>query len=1706
MKKLLPLFFLFLTSIVSAQIDVNPAGAPESAFTPQELIENVLLTNCATVNWIGEKTFTSGSNTNFGYFTDNGSAFPLSSGIVLSTGWINFLEGTNNSPQTINTVLNQVGDNDLQTLCDTNFPGVDVPTFDAVCFEFEITPDLNAISFSYIFASEEYDDFDPMMPDSSSECFTNTNQGLQDTFAILVSGPGIVPDPEFAGNPAATQWNNIAKVPASTQPVSVGTIHGNPTCTLNPNANNGLYNSIPIGTGDITLNGMTDILTASTSVTAGQTYRVKIVIGDRGDFQSDSAVFLLGSTIGLNVDLGPDLSIANGTAICGASHVLDAGPGGSTYTWTGPGGFSANTQTVNVTQDGVYTVDVSVGGCTESDSILVEFVQTPGAGRVDQSLSVCDDNFGAIDDEIGLFDLTIFSPVILAHPSNTGVNPADLNIIYYETEADAIANTNPIADPANYVNLNNNPQQIFFRVENINSPNCLSPYVSADHNFQVRVLSTPQISPVTDISVCDIDIDGSVTFDLTPQVNEAIGALNPADVVVDFYDSEADLLANVNPYPTTSATVTANPQTIWVRLSNSSSFGCFTYTSFEVTILDAPQIQALNDYEICDNDSVGNNTDGFVVFDLTTYNATVVNGQATVFSPTYHTTQADADAGTNPIANPATFANTTANMQTVFVRLEDSVNGCVNTAPLNLVVVPVPVLNNFTLIQCEVDAVIDGLTLFTLSEANTSLITSGVAADYIFSYHLTQAEADSFSNPLPNNYNNTSPNQIVFARVQENATGCYNVTQVTLTAVNNPVPPAELNLCDLNGDGVETFVLSNANAQITPSVPPGSTIVYYVSEFDAQQEQNSLPNMYTSISASQVIYYRVEDSGDCYGIGTLTLNANPLPIDNPSVTPYSLCSDDGTTAIFNLSSKDAEILNGQTGMTVTYYASQADAIADVNPHPMVYSNVTNPETVFFRIENNTTNCFSAGSSFQLIVNQNPPVVTPTPLRVCDVVTLGDGIEQFDLTVKNTEISGGNTNFAVTYYPTQADADNETNEILGLYTNSSNPETLFVRVEDVNTACYSTTTLEIRVDPLPTAVTPTDLYACDIDNNGIVSDFDLTSKDLEITNSNPNLSVTYHETATDAEQNLNALSSPYSNINFPFLQPIYARVVDANTQCFVVVTFNLVTVDSPQLDINVTPLALCDSDQDGMAVFDLTSKTTEILNGQPATMPVTFYETQANADAGINPIVNPNAYSNTTNPQTIFFRIENQDDGDPLTPTCFVVGSFDLIVNLPPVLQSPVPSIEVCDDDFYVPVTVTPTFVFDLTQNEDFILNGLSGLNFTYFDDDTNTLITDPTAWENITNADTVRVEVSDNNGCTSIVFFDVRVLPNPTPMPPSQTPDLEVCEGDGDETSVFDLTVNEAIITGGDPDVTVSYHETYDDANTDPPTTGIATPTSYTNTSNPQTIFVRVTNVNTGCYTITSFNLAVPIPSFDLGDDQIVCLDENGNTTGALPVLDTGLPNDGTYAFSWTLDGNAYPGNGPSITANAPGTYMVTVTDQSNPQCFTTDTVVVDTSTAPLSLTLEVTTEFFTTDDHTIVATVTGGGNYQYSLDNGPYQDSNVFTNVSVGAHTVTVIDINGCGQVSETVAVIGYKKFFTPNGDGYNETWQIVGVEALPSAEIFIFDRYGKLLKQLSPLGEGWDGTFKGNAMPSTDYWFKILYTQNGESKEFGAHFSLKR
>ena len=147
------------------------------------------------------------------------------------------------------------------------------------------------------------------------------------------------------------------------------------------------------------------------------------------------------------------------------------------------------------------------------------------------------------------------------------------------------------------------------------------------------------------------------------------------------------------------------------------------------------------------------------------------------------------------------------------------------------------------------------------------------------------------------------------------------------------------------------------------------------------------------------------------------------------------------------------------------------------------------------------------------------------------------------------------------------------------------------------------------------------------------------------------------------------------------------------------------------------------------------------------------------------------------------------------------------------------------------------------------------------------------------------------------------------------------------------------------------------------------------------------------------------------------------------------------------------------------------------------------------------------TQNNTVTVIATGDGDFEYALDNpdGPFQTENIFTNVTSGFHTIFVRDMNNCGLTEQVISVLGFPKYFTPNGDTFNDRWQVKGVNTVfnQGTNIQIFNRYGKLLTQFTNDNAGWDGTFNGQPVPSDDYWFLVTLI---DGRTFTGHFALRR
>ena len=1456
----------------------------QDTYTPEELIEEVLINSpCAEVSniiWSTGISFAATEPNGIGYFISDGNSFPFRDGVILTSGDASEARGPNNNAMSAGSGA-WPGDGELNT-------AVGITSNNASFIQFDFIPLADSISFDFLMASEEYDGDQG----GSFECT------FSDAFAFLLTDPG--------GN-----TTNLAVLPGTNTPILVTNIHpANNGCAAINEQFFGGYT--PQNGPPISFDGRTAVFTAQSTVIPGAQYTIKLVVADATDTALDSGVFLRAGSFDLGGDLGDDITIAAGTAECGGSSItLDTNAPAADHVWyfNGVEITGETSSTLDVTEAGEYSVDVVFSGvCQASDSIIVEFRPNPTANPA-QDLFICDTGTG-----VGQFTLTDNDSVILG-----GQDPADFIITYHLTEQDAIDNVGALPD--NYTNTSD-PQTIYARIAD-NTQFCFDTV-----SFTLNVSGQPDINPVPDLELCDdASNDGQEEFDLDSQTLGILGTQSAADFTVTYHTSFADADAGTGALPL-MYTNGMNPEPIYVRVEAVGDSNCYNASPnpvFNLIVNDLAIANTPADMELCDDPSL----DGFETFDLSTQEAQILGAQdPAVFNVSFHETQADADAGLNPL--PLNYTNTTPNTQVIYVRVEDPLHPeCFGTTTFNLIVNPLPtVIVPTPLQECD-DATADGFTTFNLTDKTIEILNGQTGVDV--SYHQTLADASADTNEIFDGYINTIPTiQTIGVRLEDTTTGCFNVTTLDLEVLVNPVAidPTPLEACDDDADGETLFDLTVKNAEII-GIQTGVSVTYHPTQADAEAGTATLPNNYTSDTA--VIYVRLEDDvTGCFDTTTLQLIVNPLPTF-PVITNFELCDDNNPgdeTEIFDLTTKDVEIINGQVNVIITYFPTLADAQAGTSAIVGPYANTANPETIYVSLENTITGC-RAISNFDLIVNPLPQFIVPTPLAVCDDGT-PDGLTTIDLTIKISEITGNNPDYGVTYYPTQADADAGTNPLPNMYNNISNPETIFVRIQDINTGCFDTTTLDLVVEQAPIAFTPQPLRYCDPDNDGF-GVFTLTDADNEITGGAAGLTVTYHETQANADNNVDAIdtSVPYNNI-VANNQTLYARVESATiaTNCATIVELELIVEPTPQIE-DPSPLGECDDiSADGIAQFDLTTKDAEILNGlDPLQYIVTYYETQANAEAGTNPIATPTAYTNTTAfSQIIWVRVEDINT----VGGCFKITTLELIVHPLPVLVQPMP-LELCDVNN--PGDEQEAFTLENANAE--ILNGQTGITLTYYetqadaDNATNPIFSDYT---NTSNPQTIYVRAeNDVTGCVNTITVTLRVNPIPSPEP-NPTP-IQACDIDNDGFEVFNLEIRTVEIINGELDVVITYHETEADA--DNGVNAIPNPTAYTNiVPNNQMIYVRSENTLTGCYSLTANTLeliVLPSPEVPTNIEDFVICDTNADgfaqfdlTTKDAEILGVQDPANFTLTYH-VSQADADTGNNPIINV---GSY----TNLSNPQ------------------------------------------------------------------------------------------------------------------------------------------------------------------------------
>jgi len=447
---------------------------------------------------------------------------------------------------------------------------------------------------------------------------------------------------------------------------------------------------------------------------------------------------------------------------------------------------------------------------------------------------------------------------------------------------------------------------------------------------------------------------------------------------------------------------------------------------------------------------------------------------------------------------------------------------------------------------------------------------------------------------------------------------------------------------------------------------------------------------------------------------------------------------------------------------------------------------------------------------------------------------------------------------------------------------------------------------------------------------------------------------------------------------------------------------------------------------------------------------------------------------------------------PNNGDCAIEGEAFVVINPKPETRSSM--LSQCDEDG-LKDGVT---LFNLTEAIDALTNGMPNRLIKFYSNLERTIEIDGSSFTNTTPySQTIYVEVINTiTGCPStseLTLYVSNTDSNDTVLP-------AVCDDDGIEDGFYNFNLNDAknaILSGLPNGLNVSYYETYTDALLEQNNLE----TSFTNTiPYSQTIYARIENSN-NCYGISEILLTVEkLPEIPANETAYYCL----NKAPYFINLNAGVQSDASnnYNYDWSTGENTY-----DIQINQPGTYSVHVTNI-NTGCFKSKTITVEPSNVAALIDINITDG---TQNNIVTVLVSGEGEYEYQLVNGnkvtyaPYQKNNVFENVHSGLYTVFIHDAkNDCGTINEPISVVGFPKFFTPNGDGYNDRWQVQGISSMfqPDTEITIFDRFGKVLKQLNPLGDGWDGSFNGQILPADDYWFSVVL-QDG--RVFKNHFTLK-
>ncbi|PQL90391.1 T9SS type B sorting domain-containing protein [Apibacter adventoris] len=1250
--------------------------------------------------------------------------------------------------------------------------------------------------------------------------------------------------------------------------------------------------------------------------------------------------------------------------------------------------------------------------------------------------------------------------------------------------------------------------------------------------------------------VCDFDNNNKEIINILNKTNyeeDLKALLSPAQLAklktpIRYYNTIES--ASVN-YPYQYITnienfeVNTSPMSVWARLEIQDECPIFVEIKFEFskTSISLPEYNA--ELFPCANKNDKNRKIDLNQFIISKDSNSVIS---------FYSTEKGALNGDNGTllggrvydGNPLIY-NSVNNEHIIYMRVYDKKTQCVKVIPLKITFIfPLDIINQtINICDSENDKKETVTTQFIQDQFIS--VNPGLTGPPTTTYKFFATEEEATNNTTASLTTFTvTPTNFIWVRILKNTGDCPIITKIEFDLKESPKlnsSPLSFFICNNNtgNENGETKEIVNLDDYRTKILDlsyniSGYNFSYYDTEEDAKNDIDAKSSAYIINSFPKTIWARVKDKNfGCFSIKSFTIDAlNPFK-DKGEIKDGEIisCVAGEMSKEINLEEYPPKMIDNNKSnakdFKITYYTSRKNAVDGINeiPDTEINNYIITPASqiwVKFILRSDSINKCYIIKKLNVTLYSSPKAQDIFP-EICDEsdghidgkFVIPDLDEYRERIIPGETLTTINSLYPFTYYSTITGAKNQDpNDLLNktnftfsennlTHGNGSDPNfyIIYARIDkNDNTGCYSIVGISFLVNkkvPIdkkdPINKTGINLDKCDENTEPGYDDgkslFNLKSVEDIWAKYLPdnNTKFKYFKTEDDAQNNKNPIDEQeltnYEN-TVKYNDKVYVRI-SADRYCDSIAVINLNVYPSIRTkDYDIGNICQFENGTGNDTRIDLTSKIssmqTNLYPNQLNDLHVTFYTNLTDAETGVAPLGDldtPTAaitnYLPVLGNTTIYVRFESRTKG------CFRINKITMNK-----LKAPEPrpfTMPICDDDLDDIFYIIP----DQLDHIGFI-DTPTNYNLSYF-------LTKEDAWKNnaelpknqkyiINSFDTnIFVRVVDKiTGCINV--NTIIITTNPKISLINKEVELEACDGDNDGYTSFDLSLVNADIVNSlsETNVKFSYFSSLEDAQKQQnEQTNFS---SYQNL-NPKVdyVYVRLDELNPigkKCPSLAKIKLKTYYPDNPLPKFIYLC-----------PRIDSLKLNGGNFdEWEWSLNGKVISTD-RYFTVKDIGVYSLKVTKYLNYNltCSVVFKVEAKHLEDPVILELKA-------GDNYITVIAKGPQPLEYSIDNINWQTSNTFTNLEPGIYTFYVRSkANGCEAITSKGIIFKVPNAITPNGDGYNDTWKLCGLNLFNSpSQIKIFDRYGKkVFEQQSDNCFLWDGKYLGRNLPTTSYWYII-------------------